>query len=178
MSSKEHYLLFAQYNQRMNQQLFQAVSSLSTATLSENKGLFFGSIIGSLNHILVGDLIWLKRFAKLSPRYQSLSNLSALPQPNGLDCILYHDLEALKVAREHVDRTLISWLTQETQPEDFMKSLKYSNTAGILSERNFSSLVSHLFNHQTHHRGQLTTVLTQLNIDIGTTDLLIEIPQL
>ncbi|CAM3083108.1 DinB family protein [Moritella viscosa] len=51
----------------------------------------------------------------------------------------------------------------------------YSNTAGAVSERNFGALVSHLFNHQTHHRGQLSTILNQLDIDVGVTDLLIEI---
>lgn len=178
MSSKEHYLLFAHYNQRMNQQIYQAMHSLTPETLNDNKGLFFGSILGTLNHILVGDLIWLKRFANLSERYHALATLSELPQPNALDCILYRDIESLKLARAHVDAIIIQWLSQETRPEDFTKSLKYSNTAGVVSERNFSALVSHLFNHQTHHRGQLTTALNQLNIDIGTTDLLIEIPQL
>jgi len=51
----------------------------------------------------------------------------------------------------------------------------YANTAGVVSERNFGALVSHLFNHQTHHRGQLSTILNQLDIDVGVTDLLIEI---
>ncbi|WP_083849942.1 DinB family protein [Moritella dasanensis] len=58
------------------------------------------------------------------------------------------------------------------------KNLVYSSTSGVVSERNFSALVSHLFNHQTHHRGQLSAVLHQLNINVGITDFFINIPDL
>ncbi|MAC46924.1 MAG: hypothetical protein CMI12_08730 [Oceanospirillum sp.] len=54
--------------------------------------------------------------------------------------------------------------------------MSYSNTQGIVSQRNFAELVSHLFNHQTHHRGQVSTLLSQNGIDIGITDFLMEIP--
>ena len=61
---------------------------------------------------------------------------------------------------------------------DFSRNLDYSNTKGVKSTRNFGELVSHLFNHQTHHRGQVSTLLNQMGHDIGTTDYLFDIPEM
>lgn len=178
MLSIEHYLLLANYNQRMNRQIYESIEFLHPETLLEDRGAFFKSILGTLNHILVGDLIWLQRFSSFSTRYNSLIKLSALPRPNGLDDLLYLDLSALKISREQVDASIVEWLKHEAHRDDFDKNLLYSNTAGVVSERNFGALVSHLFNHQTHHRGQLSTVLHQLNINVGITDFLIDIPDI
>ena len=176
MLPAQHYLLFAEYNQRMNGQLYQAIEPLSTETINQDRGLFFQSILGTLNHLLVGDLIWLRRFSYFSERYVSLASLVSWPVPTSLSDIRYRDFSELKQARESLDRLIVEWLTNEVYSEDFIHKLVYANTAGVVSERNFGALISHLFNHQTHHRGQLTTVLSQLGIDVGVTDFLLEIP--
>ena len=65
-----------------------------------------------------------------------------------------------------------SQFINELQEIDLSQSLTYTNTKGVSFSKPFSQLLLHLFNHQTHHRGQVTTLLNQMTIDIGETDLL------
>ncbi|KZN62001.1 hypothetical protein N473_20885 [Pseudoalteromonas luteoviolacea CPMOR-1] len=176
MKHIEHFKLLALYNQRMNCQLINAAKTLKHNQLIDDKGAFFGSILGTLNHLIIGDMIWLLRFSKHSNRYQTLIQLSELPYPTSLNDILYDQLEPLIKVREQVDQAILEWLNNEVQEADFHTTLTYGNTKGEVSEREFSELVSHLFNHQTHHRGQISTLFSQLGVDIGTTDYLIDIP--
>ena len=172
----EHCQLMASYNLRMNRQLYDAASSLPKHVLDKNLGAFFRSIIGTFNHLVVADIIWLTRFAEHRQRYESLQKVSRYPQPAALNDILYDDFLELRKIREELDGLLIYWLTNEVEEPDFSQTLSYSNTKGIRSTRNFGELLSHFFNHQTHHRGQLTTLFAQLDIDVGITDFLIDIP--
>lgn len=176
MKLTNHFLYMANYNRRMNQQILTLAENLSTDELSENKGAFFQSIIGTLNHILVGDIVWLTRFNLHSSHYDSLKEVLALAKPQGLADILYADLTAYRQARETVDAALINWLSHDIDEGDFNRNLVYSNTKGVRSSRNFGELVSHLFNHQTHHRGQVSTLFNQMGLDIGVTDYLVDIP--
>lgn len=176
MESYSHFQLMADYNLRMNEQFFEAAKKLPEDDLRAEKGAFFGSILGTLNHILVGDLIWLSRFSIHSIRYQSLRQLQNLPQPQSLNQIIYQSLDLLAPVRKHVDGSIKIWLYNEAVESDFDKTLVYRNTKGIESERKFGELVSHLFNHQTHHRGQVSTLLFQAGIDVGVTDYLLNIP--
>ncbi|WP_275424247.1 DinB family protein [Pseudoalteromonas luteoviolacea] len=168
----------ALYNQRMNNQLIKAAQTLTHEQLIEDKGVFFSSILGTFNHLIIGDLLWLLRFSKHSNRYQSLSELSELPYPTTLDEILYNSFKDLIAVRQGMDQTILHWLNKEVQECDFHKTLSYSNSLGERSTREFSELVSHMFNHQTHHRGQLSTLFNQLGIEIGSTDFLLDIPDL
>ena len=178
MDLRNHFILMADYNLRMNDQVYAASSKLDAEKLRADDGAFFGSVLGTLNHILVGDLLWLSRFALHSDRYQSLNSLSALPKPKALDETLYPELDLLVKARKFVDKTIRQWLDEEIRADDFNRSLVYANSKGVVCERDFCELLSHFFNHQTHHRGQISTLLHQQNIDVGVTDLLIEIPDL
>jgi len=177
MNLQGHFILLSEYNQRMNRQLYGAIKELSVNDLNEDRGAYFKSIIGTLNHILVGDIIWLTRFSKHSKRYTSLVALLDLPKPKGLDDVVFSDFTLLLEAREKVDLLICNWLESETKENDFNELLEYSNTKGIVSKRDFGELVSHLFNHQTHHRGQLSTLLNQIQLDVGVTDFLLEIPE-
>ncbi|MBD1584827.1 DinB family protein [Pseudoalteromonas sp. S16_S37] len=177
MSYLEHFILMSKYNSRMNAQVFNSMRELPEEVLHQNKGAFFGSLMGTVNHILVGDIIWLSRFSKHSELYTALSELLiVLPTPKKLDEILFASLEPLEHIRKKVDSTIEFWLVNEVNEADIERCLSYKNSRGIVSTKKFSELVSHLFNHQTHHRGQVTTLLTQLGIDIGITDYLIDIP--
>lgn len=177
MNVKSHFQLMANYNSRMNDQILSIIESLELIDLTENKGAYFQSIIGTLNHILVGDIIWLSRFNLHSECYISLKDVTKLPKPQGLSDILYLDFKSYKRARKIVDFAVINWLNKDVDVSDFNRNLEYSNTAGIKSSRNFGELLSHLFNHQTHHRGQLSTLLNQMGHDIGATDFLFDIPE-
>lgn len=177
MNLQKHFILMAKYNLRMNRQIYKTIQCLEEGEINEDRGAYFKSILGTLNHILVGDLIWLTRFSKHSERYISLALLSEFPKPKGLDDIIFTNFTLLLEAREKVDLLICTWLTNEASDHDFNDLLSYSNTKGVVSNRDFGELVSHLFNHQTHHRGQLSTLLNQMKLDIGSTDFLLDIPE-
>lgn len=174
----EHFELIARYNRRMNQQLYQAAATLPAEILEKNLGAYFHSVLGTLNHLLVADLIWLTRFATHQDRYESLVKVARYPQVPALDAILFDDFTELRDIRQQLDGLIVYWLDNEIEEADFFQSLTYTNTKGIHSTRQFGELLSHMFNHQTHHRGQLTTLFSQLGIDVGITDFLIDIPDL
>lgn len=176
MDCRSHFLLMADYNLRMNAQLFAAAKTLTDDQVCSDMGAYFDSILGTLNHVIVGDLIWLLRFASHSDGYTSLAQLSGLPVPKSLDHQLYANLGSLAATRIQVDTSIKQWLLNEVDEADFSKPLIYKNTKGVVSERAFAELVFHLFNHQTHHRGQVTTLLNQQGVDVGVTDFLVDIP--
>ena len=178
MNPLSHFILMADYNHRMNSQFSEVITKLSGEESSEDLGAYFTSIMGTLNHILVGDIIWLSRFSAHSNNYVTLKNILDLPKPNGLNDMIFPEFDSFKIAREKVDLLLSIWLKNEAKANDFTKNLEYSNTKGIISIRNFGELLNHLFNHQTHHRGQLSTLLNQKGLDVGVTDFLIEIPEM
>lgn len=175
MSLKANFELLADYNQWMNRNLYEAAASLKVCTLSENRGAFFGSIIGTLNHILVGDTIWLKRFSHHPAQLKALDSVRGLQTPQALDVILHADFAGLRDARMAMDKTIIAFV-YELSDDILSSSLVYKNTKGEVFNKNFGHLIQHFFNHQTHHRGQVSTLLNQAGIDIGVTDLLVSIP--
>ena len=175
MSMQEHFVLLANYNQWMNTKVYQAAGQLDAAALTQDRGAYFGSILGSLNHILVADIIWLKRFATHPSCGEVLSEVTKLPDPISLDQCLFADLEALTAQRVWLDRTITDWVDR-LDDADMSHVLNYHNVKRVPGQRRFSSLVLHFFNHQTHHRGQVSTLLSQAGVDLGVTDLLALIP--
>jgi len=174
MSLTANFVLLAQYNSQINTNVFKAASQLTPKQLSQERGAFFDSIIGTLNHILVGDIIWLKRFSNHPENFSALSTISELPNSTALNAIMYDQLPALQQQREQLD-SIICRFTNELSDQVLVSSLAYKNTKGISFSKNFGQLIQHFFNHQTHHRGQLSTLLYQAGIDVGITDLLIYI---
>jgi len=175
MSLKSNFELMADYNQWMNERTYEAVSTLSASERTENRGAFFGSIMGTLNHILVGDTIWLKRFSGHPAKLEALDYVRSLQAPKALGSILYAEFDDLREARIKMDRT-IQEFSHELTDEVLLSSLSYSNTKGEPFTKNWGHLIQHFFNHQTHHRGQVSTLLNQANVDVGVTDLLVRIP--
>ncbi|RJG39450.1 DinB family protein [Motilimonas pumila] len=177
MSICQHFQLLAKYNSRMNRQVYGQAKQLDFAVLQQDQGAFFGSIWGTLNHIMVGDLIWLGRFEACSDEFTALSPLRDIAVPRQLNQILFQDYNQLNQARTQIDDALSTWFT-DTNDSQLNVPCCYTNTAGQSSARPLPALINHLFNHQTHHRGQVSTLLSQLGVDIGTTDLLLDIPEL
>jgi uncharacterized damage-inducible protein DinB len=175
MSFKSNVELMADYNQWMNRSVYNAASRLTAVQLNEDRGAFFGSIIATLNHILVGDTIWLKRFACHPSNLISLQYVRELNQPSSLDAVLYTEFSSLLEARKAMDMLIIQFAHELTE-DVLASSFTYTNTKGDVFTKNFGHLIQHFFNHQTHHRGQVSTLLSQAGIDIGTTDLLVNIP--
>ena len=175
MPTREDIALMALYNASMNTKLYAAAATLPRDVLNADRGAFFGSIIGTLNHIVAGDTIWLRRFMGHPSNFPSLHAMADLPAPAGLAHIYSDDLGTLLENRKRLD-AIISALAAEVSDADLAQVLTYKNSRGEC-RKHFGSLLLHFFNHQTHHRGQATTLLSQLGVDIGVTDLLEWIPE-
>ena len=175
MSLVTHVRLMAAYNEWMNAKVYAAAATLPDAALAADRNAFFGSILGTLNHLVVGDTIWLKRFASHPADYPALAPIRALPAPASLDQLLFTDIRSLFAHRTRLDRVIVEWAGSIAE-SDLDHVLHYKNTKGVAADRHFFSLLMHFFNHQTHHRGQVTTLLSQAGVDVGATDLLALIP--
>ena len=175
MSRTSHVCLMASYNEWMNAKVYEAAGSLPEEELSANRKAFFGSILGTLNHLVVGDTIWLKRFATHPANHASLEPIRRLPTPESLDQCLFTNMQDLSGHRKWLDGVIIEWAGSIAE-SDLDHVLRYANMKGVAANKSLFGLVMHFFNHQTHHRGQVTTLLSQAGIDVGVTDLLALIP--
>lgn len=167
--------LLADYNLGMNRKALTAAERLPHAELVADRKAFFGSILGTLNHLLVADLLWLHRLAAHPADFPALHALRDMPRPQRLDQALCAGLPQWADLRARIDAMLVDCMEQMREA-DLDHELDYANMAGVRSRRGTFGLLLHLFNHQTHHRGQLTTLLTQAGVDIGETDLLRLLP--
>ena len=159
-----HYRLMARYNRLANRRLYDACALLSDAERTKIRPAFFKSIHGTLNHILVGDRIWMTRFGG-----------GEVPSTS-LDAILFEDFDALRRARVEADREIEAFAAT-LSPAFLDGSVRYENNEGRMFDDAMPMLLTHFFNHQTHHRGQVTTLLSQAGIDPGVTDLIARLPQ-
>ncbi|MBI1397510.1 MAG: DUF664 domain-containing protein [Betaproteobacteria bacterium] len=165
----------ADYNRWMNDRMYDSAGTLDDAALSADRGAFFGSILGTLNHLAVADTIWLQRFAEHPASFTELRPLLDFPRPSSLRVAVASDLAALRAYRHRLDDILVRWAAELTA-DHLASEFSYANTAGVVSTRHFGSVLQHFFNHQTHHRGQASTLLFQAGVDVGVTDLLALIP--
>lgn len=168
--------LMSQYNQWMNQKIYQQAQQLREEEIEQERGAFFGSILGTLNHIYVADIIWLRRFAKSNKPYSSLARLPELNNYTDLKQTVADDLITLWELRQKLDKIIINWC-KHIDSQDLEQNLQYTDTKGNPYHKNLGQLVHHFFNHQTHHRGQVSTLLSQQGIDLGVTDLLAILPE-
>jgi uncharacterized damage-inducible protein DinB len=168
----DNYRLLARYNQWFNNRLYNACEPLSAQERERERGAFFGSIHRTLNHVVWGDQMWLQRFAVQDTSFPALeSGLLELPPGAVHETVLYTEWTALRARRAQLDAAIEAWLSE--MPASFLLStMRYSNTKGIVREHPAWQALTHFFNHQTHHRGQVTTLLSQSGIDVGTTDLI------
>lgn len=172
MPIKQNFERLAAYNRWMNRKVYHAAAELGVAELHADMRAFFGSVFGTLNHILVADTIWLKRFCGHPQELQSLQTLHDVGAPSSLSQILHADLEQLDAARRSLDEIIVR-MCSEASEDHYAQALRYVTTSGQSFVNEFAILVQHFFNHQTHHRGQVTTLLYQSAIDIGATDLVV-----
>jgi len=150
----------ARYNRWMNQKIYECCSGLSDEERKRDMDAFFKSIDGTLNHLLLADRVWMGRFTGKPFHVQSL------------DQELYADFAVLRSEREAEDNRIIEWVAS-LSPQDVDGYLFYTSIVNPEPWRYpLWFALSHFFNHQTHHRGQVTTLLTQLGVDVGFTDLI------
>ncbi len=147
---KKHFEQLASYNKWANARLYAVALQLPDELYSKPTGVFFGSLHGTLNHLLLTDRLWLKR----------LTNVGEYA-PNRLDAILFEDRKELARARQLEDRRIID-VIKGYDDQTLAEPVKYSNTSGKQFEQPLCDVLSHLFNHQTHHRGQAHSCLSIL----------------
>lgn len=160
MITVEYCKYFARYNRWQNQSIYSAAQKLPDVTRKRHMGAFFKSIHATLNHLLVGDHLWLDRLDGVPTTITSLGQE------------LYNDFDELATQRDHADSRI----------DRFVATLDDATLAGSLTFQRLSGdkgeltlplaiVMMQLFNHQTHHRGQVTTLLKQCGVDVGVTDL-------
>jgi uncharacterized damage-inducible protein DinB len=158
MNHQNYYTVMAAYNAWMNQNLYAICATIPDEQRKADLGAFFRSIHGTLNHLLYGDRAWIGRFTQQ-------------PVAGSIGQDLYADFDELWAQRQLTDQQLITWT--HTLPSEWLQHpFTYTSQVDQVT-RTLPAwlLVTHLFNHQTHHRGQLTTLLNQLGYDSGVTDL-------
>ena len=160
MLALETFRTMAQYNRWMNERIYAVCAEISDEERKRNRGAFFGSIHGTLNHVLLGDRLWLGRF---------------LDRPFAVDSLdqeLYADFDTLRTERGHTDQEILDFgasLDEETLARNFRFTTIVNPGEHVFP---FRHVLLHFFNHQTHHRGQVTTLIKQAGHEPGVTDLM------
>lgn len=171
------FRLLAGYNRWMNERLYALAGELPETDLFADRGAFFGSIFGTLSHLAVADTIWLKRFRQHASRSEVLVPMDTLDVPRALDARPCADLPSLRARREWLDGIIIAWV-DTLDAATLAIPLDYLNLRGDPFRRPLDGTLLHFFNHQTHHRGQVTTLFAQMGVEVGVTDLFVRVPDL
>jgi uncharacterized damage-inducible protein DinB len=154
----QHFQTLARYNTIANQRLYAVCATLSDLEYRKERFGSFGSIHRTLNHILLGDRVWMERFEGAETR----------TPPLGM--ILYDDFESLRTAREHEDARIEIFMNALT-PDLLDREIHYVNSAGLAFADPAPLVMDHLFNHQTHHRGQAHTMLSHAGVQPPSLDM-------
>ena len=144
----DHFRMFARYNTWANARLYDAVALLSDADYRADRGAFFGSVHGTLNHLLLGDRLWMHRFTGEGRTYAAL------------DLILQARFADLRADREREDARIEAFISA-IDDSALAQPIRYqtlSQPAPITQQ--LGSALAHFFNHQTHHRGQVHGLLS------------------
>lgn len=159
MNQKHTFELMARYNQWMNKKLYEVCAGIPDESRKKDLGAFFKSIHGTLNHLLYGDKAWMGRFTGVPFHVTTIGEN------------LYEDFEQLRTERIATDQQILDWVPT-LRPAWLNADFEYtSNVDGQTRVLPTWVLVMHMFNHQTHHRGQVTTLIKQLGYEPGITDM-------
>jgi uncharacterized damage-inducible protein DinB len=148
---KAHFDQLAAYNRFANTRVYDDAATLPDEARKKPIGLFFTSLHGTLNHLLVTDYIWLRRMTGDGP------------QPERLNQILHDDFAELRATREAEDARILGFVTG-LEPADYDRVLEYRNSTGKQFQQKLGPALTHLFNHQAHHRGHAHAALTILGV--------------
>ena len=149
--SKAHFAMSARYNRWANDRLYRMAGALPDEAYRKNVGAYFGTLHGTLNHLLVADRIWMRRLT------------GSGDHPDKLNATVCDELPSLRIAREREDARIVSFVDglEEAQLET---QWDYRTLNGTPQRQPIREILAHLFNHQTHHRGQAHMILTVLGV--------------
>lgn len=148
---KPYFEQMAAYNRWANHRLYNEAERLPDDARKRDLGLFFKSLHGTLNHLLVADRVWLRRLTGEGP------------EPARLNEILFEDFAALRDARQAEDARIIRYVAGLNE-DDFPATFEYRTLAGKANTQRRCDTLAHFFNHQAHHRGQAHAALTILGV--------------
>jgi uncharacterized damage-inducible protein DinB len=148
---KTHFVMMANYNEWANARLYRDAGKLQKTLYFKDVGAYFRSLHGTLNHLLVADRIWMHRLT------------GAGEHPEKLNAILFEDLASLHAARIEEDKRIIAFVQSLNEPA-FEEEWDYRTLNGTPQRQRRREILAHLFNHETHHRGQAHAILTVLGI--------------
>lgn len=163
---KSHFQMMAGYGTWANQHLIAASRAISSDDYFLDRGAFFGSVHGTLNHIIVGDRIW---FGRITGEDSGLTELGAQ---------LFDTLDGVAAARESEDAR-IQHIIDDMDESDFIRTLTYETIVSPATIKTpMCQVLTHVFNHATHHRGQVHTLLSQAGIAPPSLDMIVYLREL
>lgn len=148
---KSHFTMMAEYNAWANRRLYGMAGQLPDEQYRRDVGAYFKSLHGTLNHLLVADLIWMHRLTGVGD------------YPKSLNAIVFDDLPSLWAARQREDQRIISYVDSLSGAQ-LEELWEYRTLNGVVQKQRRCETLAHLFNHQTHHRGQAHAILTILGV--------------
>jgi uncharacterized damage-inducible protein DinB len=157
---RDHVRMMARYNAWANGKLYDAVATLSQDEFERDIGAFFGSVMGTLNHTVLADRAWLVRMSGEGEA------------PDTLEAIVYETVDDLAAARAREDQHLIAFVERLSEA-DLNTTFRYRTTRQpLVTEQPLADALAHVFNHQTHHRGEARALLTFLGRKVAPFDLM------
>lgn len=155
------FMNLADYNRRANRELYEAAGSLTDPVRKRDTGGWFGSIHGILNHILVCDINWLKRFGPLSPDSAVLTDPRLSPPGLSWEHFLHEEFDEMRKTRSDIDGLIIAWF-REFDSSRYGERFEYIDSRGATRPAVAGEAFEFLFLHQAHHRGQVGQILDYL----------------
>ncbi len=163
MDMKSQLAVMAKYNRIANEALFGILSGLPEGEVMKPRGSFFGSIHGVLSHIYSGDVNWLRRFRDFFGSLDAFLSPRLDPPGAAWTGYSFATFAELATARRDVDAILEAFVSQ-AEGGRYGETMRYVDSHGTPRAFTAGSLVLHLFNHETHHRGQVSQMLDEMGI--------------
>jgi uncharacterized damage-inducible protein DinB len=160
---KHSFQNLARYNERVNREMYEIISMLTDKARKREVGSWFGSIHGILNHIIICDINWLKRYRALSPESAVLTDKCLDPPNLSWTHNLHDDFVSLRRDRTVVDERICAWFA-EFPISRYDEEFQYSDSTGKLRQATAGAAFEFLFLHQTHHRGQVSQILDKIGL--------------
>ncbi len=161
MSLADHAQIMARYNQGMNERILEAIDALPPERAWADLGAFFGSIMGTMNHLYVTDTTWLQRLAKFPHPFPELETVVQVDTSTWTyNTPVFSDIASFAEGRRELDRTIVAW-SRRLSEVNLETPLTYHNMRGQPFRKPFGELAMQLLTHQVHHRGHVTCLLMQ-----------------
>jgi uncharacterized damage-inducible protein DinB len=158
---RRHFSYLARYNRLADEAMVAHLAALGPGAMASPRGSYFGSIQGIADHILCCDINWLRRFRELFAKDEPLNRPRLAPAGHAWVDLSFPDFGEYRRERAVVDAIFEDWIAM-ADTSRFGEVLAYSNSEGRSKRYYFRDALDHVFNHQTHHRGQISQILDVL----------------